>query len=125
MICGCPPVIKNISGALLFVVFGYHRFKLGSSVQFYYFFDDCLCGQVNYDKDHTRESRPFFLSQEGLVLGSKRVKIFMSTLPDDGTYIVRDFSGSIDSFHTPFLPVGTHYLVQLLTDSRHLNIKLK
>ncbi len=59
---------------------------------------------MNYDKGHTREPRPFFLPLEDLVLGSKWLKIFISTLPDDGTYIVRDFSGAIDRFHDTFLP---------------------
>ena len=100
----CPPVMKNIAGAILFMAYGCHRFKQASSVQFYYFFDGCLCGQVNYDKGRAREPRPFFLPLEGLLLGSQWLKIFMGTLPDDGTYIVRDFSGAIDSFHATFLP---------------------
>jgi hypothetical protein len=96
--------MKNIAGAILFMAYGCHRFKQASSVQFYYFFDGCLCGQVNYDKGRAREPRPFFLPLEGLLLGFQWLKIFMGTLPDDGTYIVRDFSGAIDSFHATFLP---------------------
>ena len=100
----CPPVARNIGGAILFLAYGCHRWKQSGSVQFYGYVDGCLCGQVDVDKGSRKEPRPFFLPIQGLVSGTAWLRVLLETLPTDGGYIFSDFEGKVSSPEAQFLP---------------------